>query len=599
MSPGKHTKDDHSVIIIGAGWQGIAAARTYLQLNPNIKLTIIDSDSSVGGVWSIERSYPGLIADSPVGCYEFSDMCMDEDPDLEMWGIIPGYKVGQYLRNFCKKFHIEEHLRLNTKVLSATPENGVGGINRWSVSKWILEVQEKGKEKEILKCDKLIVASGPSSDPRMPNLDTSRFHGPVFHSLYLGARHAEITADNVKHVTVVGGNKSAAEVVNLCASAGKKVSWLIREEGAGPGMLIQTKSGGVHLAAIAFSRFMGLTVPCLLRTHGFWYWLLHSGLFWPGIWLMGKYWEWASHMMFKDLYSQSENAKKIAPDMQHLFWSTSTPSFLQENNTLFEKLNEGTLIDVQRTHISQVHSNSVTLDNGTNLATDALIFATGWNLTFSKFFSPEVRLELDLPIPFDQEPPTMKAYWKELDTESDKWVHQTFPFLSNPPKTKERPPTHTPYHLYRQSIPTSLATRNDRSIIFLGVLASPQIPTYAELSSLWGIAYLENMHSPEVNKVFKDKLKMDLATSRANAFMKWRYRRAGIIEPNVGAEVQDLCDLLCAELGVEGKRKKMAGGWMSSWNEWFAPYRSADYKGIVGEFLEVVRKREEEGGRKN
>ncbi|KAF7867141.1 uncharacterized protein EAF02_009927 [Botrytis sinoallii] len=448
MAPEKRTADDHNVIIIGAGWQGIAAARTYLQLKPNIKLTVIDSDSSIGGVWSIERSYPGLIADSPVGCYEFSDMCMDEDPELEMWKIIPGHKVGEYLRKFSKRFGIDEHLRLNTKVFSAVPENGTDGVKRWS-----LEVQTKGKEKEFLKCEKLIVASGPSSDPRMPDLDTSQFNGPVFHSLYLGARHAELTDDKIKHVTVVGGNKSAAEVVNLCATAGKKVTWLIREGGAGPGMLIQARSGGVHTAAIAFSRWAGLTVPCLLRTHGFWYWLLHSGLFWPGIWLIGKYWEWASHYMLKGLYEQSENAKKIAPDLQHLFWSTSAPSFLQEGSTLFEKLNEGILIDVQRTHISKVNSNSVTLDNGTHLATDAIIFATGWNLTFSKFFTPETRLELDLPIPFGSEPPTLKEYWKELDLEADQWVHKTFPFLSNPPKTYETPPDHTPYHLYRQSIP--------------------------------------------------------------------------------------------------------------------------------------------------
>lgn len=311
MSPSNQITDNHSVIIIGAGWQGIAAARVYLQLKPNVKLTVIDADSSVGGVWSVERTYPGLLADSPVGCYEYSDMCMTEDPELKMWQIIPGSKVGDYLRTFCKKYRIDEHLRLNTKVLSAIPELEIGGATRWA-----LELQEKGKEKEIIRCDKLIVASGLSSDPRMPNLDTSRFQGTTFHSLYLGSRYKELTADHIKHVTVVGGNKSAAEVVNLCASAGKKVTWLIRESGAGPGMLIQQKPGGVNAAAIAFSRWSGLTVPCMLRAHGFWYWFLHSGLFWPGLWLLGKYWDWASHLIFKDTYNQSENAKKLAPDMQ-------------------------------------------------------------------------------------------------------------------------------------------------------------------------------------------------------------------------------------------------------------------------------------------
>lgn len=277
-----------------------------------------------------------------------------------------------------------------------------------------------------------------------------------------------------------------------------------------------------------------------------------------------------------------------------MFWSTAAPSFLHPENTLFEKLNEGKLIDVQRTHITKVHSKSVTLDNGTHLPTDALIFATGWHLSFGQFFSSELRVKLDLPIPFGQEPPALKAYWDELDANAAEYVHKIFPFLSNPPKTNENPPDNTPYHLYRLSVPPALATRNDRSLLFLGILASPQIPTYAELSSIWGIAYLENMHSPEVDKVFRDKLAMDLDTSRTNAFMRWRYRRAGILEPNSGAEIQDMCDLLCRELGVHAQRKKMRGGWNATWNEWFTPYRSMDYRGIVQEFLEVVRKREEE-----
>jgi dimethylaniline monooxygenase (N-oxide forming) len=320
MSPNTEQSlpDDHRAIIIGAGWQGLAAARAYLQLKPSVNLTVIDADNSIGGVWSNDRIYPGLIADSPVGCYEFSDMGMDEDPELNMWEKIPAVKVNEYLQKFARRFHIEEHVRLNTRVLSAVHEdNGPDKPKTWS-----LEVQEKGKENEVVKCDKLVVASGPSSDPRMPNLDTSKFEGIKFHSLYLGARHNELTAEGVEHVTVVGGNKSAAEVVSLCASVGKKVTWLIREGGAGPGMLIQVTAVGLRTAAIAFSRWSGLTVPCLLKTHGFFYWILHSGMFWPGLWLVEKYWTWASHYIFKDLYQGSENSRKIAPDMKQYVHSS-------------------------------------------------------------------------------------------------------------------------------------------------------------------------------------------------------------------------------------------------------------------------------------
>jgi ribulose 1,5-bisphosphate synthetase/thiazole synthase len=44
------TKAPTSVIIIGAGWTSLAAAKTYLKLYPSISLTILDSDTTVGGI---------------------------------------------------------------------------------------------------------------------------------------------------------------------------------------------------------------------------------------------------------------------------------------------------------------------------------------------------------------------------------------------------------------------------------------------------------------------------------------------------------------------------------------------------------------------
>jgi dimethylaniline monooxygenase (N-oxide forming) len=71
------TKAPTSVIIIGAGWTGLAAAKAYLQLHPFISLTILDSDTTVGGVWSTSQIYPGLIADSPAAVFDYSDFPME------------------------------------------------------------------------------------------------------------------------------------------------------------------------------------------------------------------------------------------------------------------------------------------------------------------------------------------------------------------------------------------------------------------------------------------------------------------------------------------------------------------------------------------
>jgi hypothetical protein len=49
------------------GWYGLVAARTYLRLQPAANVLIIDSDNSVGGVWSQDRLYPNLVAQVKLG----------------------------------------------------------------------------------------------------------------------------------------------------------------------------------------------------------------------------------------------------------------------------------------------------------------------------------------------------------------------------------------------------------------------------------------------------------------------------------------------------------------------------------------------------
>ncbi|KAE8316954.1 hypothetical protein BDV41DRAFT_573454 [Aspergillus transmontanensis] len=68
------------VAIIGAGWFGLKAARTYLDLEPNINLAVFDGDSCVRGVWSKERLYATLIGQV---CY-----CLYDVPYSRSNGII-------------------------------------------------------------------------------------------------------------------------------------------------------------------------------------------------------------------------------------------------------------------------------------------------------------------------------------------------------------------------------------------------------------------------------------------------------------------------------------------------------------------------------
>lgn len=47
------SKDDlFDLAVVGAGGTGIAASRFFLEVHPNAKVTLIERDQSVGGVWS-------------------------------------------------------------------------------------------------------------------------------------------------------------------------------------------------------------------------------------------------------------------------------------------------------------------------------------------------------------------------------------------------------------------------------------------------------------------------------------------------------------------------------------------------------------------
>jgi len=60
----------HKVIMVGTGFTGLIAAKTYLAIDPNVDILLIDGESSIGGVWSASRIYPGLEYEAPTQCLQ-------------------------------------------------------------------------------------------------------------------------------------------------------------------------------------------------------------------------------------------------------------------------------------------------------------------------------------------------------------------------------------------------------------------------------------------------------------------------------------------------------------------------------------------------
>lgn len=264
---------------------------------------------------------------------------------------------------------------------------------------------------------------------------------------------------------------------------------------------------------------------------------------------------------------------KDLTDFDSALFFTASLAGLHGNETFARELREGKLLQVHRASITSMTDRSVHLSNGEILPCDAAVFATGWNYKCD-LFSETDALQLGMTASLAVEDPATASYWQKLTAKADQEVVERLPILAHPPPHYERPVSYTPFRLYRYQLPTSLAAANDRSLIFCGLVTSIQTSIFAEVSALWGVAWLENLLSVPLSKE-----EMDYEVAKVNAFCQRRYLSRGRTRQIASAEIQEVTDLLMRDMGLKAYRK-------SNWlKEIFAPSRAQDYRGMVEELL--------------
>lgn len=200
-------------------------AKVYLEIHPFANVTLIDSSSTIGGVWSTDRLYPGLKSNNMLGTYEYPDFPMDEKTfGVKPGQFIPGHVIHDYLTAFADKFLITDKTRFETKVEAAEKQEGEG---------WLLYLSGKAGESTLL-TEKLVLATGNTSDPFIPLIEGSEsFGAPLFHVKDLQKQIGTIRES--KEVVILGGTKSAWDTAYAFAVAegNAQVHMVIRETGHG------------------------------------------------------------------------------------------------------------------------------------------------------------------------------------------------------------------------------------------------------------------------------------------------------------------------------------------------------------------------------
>ncbi|KAI1272461.1 hypothetical protein F5Y07DRAFT_412632 [Xylaria sp. FL0933] len=554
------------VAIIGAGWYGLVAARTYLRLRPSAKLIVIDSDSTVGGVWSKDRLYPNLVAQVRHGLFNYSDTPMPRNGGNPKDPKVTGDMIHDYLQKYAEDHDLLSHIRFNTFVTDAKKFQGG----------WRLSL--KGTD-EIIETEKLLVATGVTSIPNLPNLDFSASTLPIIHSRDLGTHYQEIGDEEIKEVVVVGAAKSAYDAVYLLLKMGKKVTWAIRREGAGPLAILPYKVlNFINAIAFASTRLMSHLSPSILNTKGSLYKLFHQTR--PGRWCVNRFWD------FLDLnsaihagYGKGDHVAELKPEIerQSVFWSHSGLGLVTLPD--FWPTLHNPNLTVRRDEIEKIKGNTIKFKSAEQIDTDYLIMCTGWGDHFG-MFDPHHKAMIGLPAygeHIEASPESQDIDWKAYYETADKTVDEKLPFLANPPKVKYTkgldPSLQKRWNLYRRVVPVSMAAKGDRSLAILGQIHTVQTPLLSEVQSLWAILYLlGEIELPDVDTMAKE-------VSLWNTWTRKRYLGQGQKHTYSLYDFIPYIDSVFEDLKLDSHRKS------NFLSELFSPYEPQDFNGFVDEYL--------------
>lgn len=574
-------------------------ARTYSQLYPNHSIIVLDSDDSVGGVWSTSRMYPGLKTNNLLGSYENPDFAMTTTRFQVAKGHhIPGPAVHDYLEAFAEHFNLKGFIRLLHKV-EKVEEHGSNEPGVWTLTVK-RPVEPSGLFETVrFTADRLVIAAGVTAYPNLPDLHgVDRFLAPIYHAKDF-QQHQDLLK-TAKRVVIYGGAKSAWDGVYAYASSGIEVDWVIRESGKGPCWMQppHAEDGSLFEDALT-TRIFSLFQPCPWDQHdgmGWLRWLLHRTFLRR---LITQYF-WSSHekMVCRlNGYDRHPETKKLKP-WSSFFWAGTSVSILNYPTDIFEYLRQGR-VHVHHADIVSLDDHTVALSDGTCLSNiDALHCSTGWKpeppITFSP---PELAQKLGLPSSPSSRNPPLPFSTSTLPAKADAKVLSWFPVLRAQPNiTPKRQPQNietreparaepVPYRLYRQAVPPAFWDR--RSICITGTFLATGQAVAAQCQALWVAAYLNGeLQSQNVTTTPLQIKDVEWETEVETRFHRLRTPAStGDKHGEYTFETVLFYDLLLRDLGLKTRRKET---WVKEWSETYGP---KDYKGIIDEWDAMIKKR--------
>ncbi|KAJ1328050.1 dimethylaniline monooxygenase (N-oxide forming) [Microdochium nivale] len=577
----------YDLIVVGAGWYGLAAAKSYLVVHPEHRVLVLEAEQSVGGTWSKDRLYPGLKSNNLWGSYEYPDFPMSEAKYGVGYGQhIPAAVLHRYLTDFAKKFGVFERTRFQTKVTAIEANEASGGWRVHTVSIGDGNGATKG-ETSVLETDKLIVASGLTSEPNLPRYNgQDTFTSEFFHAKDF-CRKADVVK-TAKTAVVVGGGKSALDCAYaLAVEGGATVHLVIRPRGDGPlwlapAFVTPLKRMMEELLATRLLTWFSPTIFGAEDGYGGIRRFLHGTRM--GNWLVRSFWGvLRADVLSAHGYSKHAEVGKLTP-WQSPMWTGSGVGIHNYDSDFFELVRGGKVL-VHVADIDELRGRSVFLSSrGKDQPiedVDVVICATGWK----KDAAVAIR-GLDVGLA------AQDADRAKLIAEADAQVLNEFPMLKDQPiltynkatgdnippaavaATAAKSSSAEPLRNYRYIVPTQAYF--SRSFAYAGMVSTVTTSIFASVQALWITAYLDGRLSREP-ATGDDVVREAVLHTQWN---KWRYPCGyGASLPDFAFDSIPYVDLLVRDLGLDNHRGK------SRLADVFLPYKPRDYAGLDQEWL--------------
>jgi hypothetical protein len=321
--------------IIGAGISGLAAGKNLSDYG--IPYTCFETSDRVGGNWAFgnpnghSSAYRSLHIDTSKDLLSFKDYPMPaETPDFPHHS-----QIKAYLDELADVFGLRERIMF---------ENGVEHAERLPGGGWSLRSQDR----QTREFDVLVVANGHHWDPRYPDFPGS-FEGETIHSHhYIDPTHPLDLRG--KRILVVGIGNSAADIVSELSQK----SWDNR-------VVMSTRSGAWVMPKYLFGRpvdRISQTVP----------WL-------PLSW---------QRRLVRPL------PRLISGNPEDYGLPTPNHNFLEAHPTVSSELllRLGSGDAAAKPDVSRLAGSRVEFADGSSEEFDAIVYATGYNITFP-FFDPQ------------------------------------------------------------------------------------------------------------------------------------------------------------------------------------------------------------------